>query len=383
MKHNLISILMVLCILLVSSCTHTTNKQDVVIGGSQIHYMDECKLSDIISQIQFIPLETNDSVLVGNISKIKQRNGNLYILADGRLLKFAHDGKFERNMVGIGGGPLEASAVADYDVYKDKLYVLSPGKILEINENTSDCRAFIVPQYVGWGRLRTTDKGILLAANNPGDGGVAIMLLDYENGSIVSNLLNSGSEWELNQTIELNPIQSDIYMHQLGHSDNVILVDIEAVKVDTMHFSGFNDAIDIEGYRKESRVSNSKQDFDSEALFGICNSDSHYFWGGLKTSGMTFYLSDRDSRQTLAIPSDKLIDDITFSENINNNQLIGMLSFNESDDEFFISTVYPEDIKGRTTDAPVKFRNEYAKIDSLEADSNPLVVLIKFDSIRK
>lgn len=98
---------------------------------------------------------------------------------------------------------------------------------------------------------------------------------------------------------------------------------------------------------------------------------------------MTFYISDRLSGQTLSIPSNELIDDMTFSENINNNQLIGMLSFNESDDESFISVIYPENIKGRTSDAPAKFRNEYAVIDSLESDSNPVVVLIKFEPIRK
>ena len=60
------------CILLVSGCTHTANKQDTIIGSCHTHFMDDCKLSDIVSQVQFIPLETNDSVLVGKVRKIKQ-----------------------------------------------------------------------------------------------------------------------------------------------------------------------------------------------------------------------------------------------------------------------------------------------------------------------
>lgn len=383
MRPKLNSILMVLCILLIGSCTHTANKQDVVIGSGEIQFMDDCKLSNIVSQVQFIPLETSDSVLVGEVRKIKQRNDNLYILADGRLLKFSHDGKFEGDMVNVGGGPLEASVIADYDIYKDKLYVLSPGKILEIDNSNRNVRAFSVPEYIGWGRIRTTDHGILVAASNPHNGDSAIMLLDYENGSIVKELVKGGEEWDLQRTMELLPVGSNHYMHQLGQSDDVLLVNVDAATVDTVRFSGFNDVICIEGYQKENRIKNSKQDFDSEALFGICNSDSHYFWAGLKKSAMTFYISDRLSGQTLSIPSNELIDDMTFSENINNNQLIGMLSFNESDDESFISVIYPENIKGRTSDAPAKFRNEYAVIDSLESDSNPVVVLIKFEPIRK
>lgn len=371
------------CILLVSGCTHTVNEQDAIIGKGQTHFMDECKLSDIVSQVQFIPLETNDSVLVGKISKIKQRNGNLYILADRRLLKFSHDGKFERNMVGLGAGPLEVSAIADYDVYKDKLYVLAPGKILEINNSNGNVRVFPVPEHVGWGRLRTTDHGILVAANNPHNDNSAIMLLDYDNGSIVKELVKGSDEWGLQRTMELLPVESNHYMHQLGQSDDVLLVNVDAATVDTIRFSGFNDVISIESFQRESRNGNSNQDFDSEALFGICNSNSHYFWGGIRKSAMTFYISDRLTGQTLSIPCDGLIDDVTFSEDINNNQLIGMLSFNESDDESFISVIYPENIKDRTSDAPIKFRHEYAIIDSLETDSNPLVVLIKFESIRK
>ncbi len=382
MKHKLITILMGLCILLVSGCTKTESKQDAIIGGSQVHHMEECKLSDIVSQIHFIPLETNDSVLVGEIRRIKQRNGYFYILADRRLLKFSLDGKFERNMVGIGGGPLEASAIADYDVYKDKLYILSPGKILEIDSH-NNIRTFSMPDYVGWGRLRTTDHGILVAANNPGEGNSAIMLLDYENGSVIKELVIGSTDWDLQRTIELIPVGPDKYMHQLGRSDNVLLVDVNAARVDTICFTGFNDVIDIDSFQEQDYNSHSKQDFDTETLIGICNSASHYFWAGLKKSAMTFYISDRLTGQTLSIPCDELIDDITFSEEINNNQLIGMLSFNESDDDFFISFIYPEIIKDNTNDAPVKFKSEYNIIDSLETDSNPLIVRIKFEQIQK
>lgn len=382
-KYNLVSILIVSCILLVSGCTHTTDEQNSIIGSGQTHSMNECKMSDIVSQVQFIPLETNDSVLVGEVRKIKQRNGNLYILADGRLLKFSHDGKFERDMVGVGGGPLEASAIADYDVYNDKLYVLSPGKILEIDNSNSNVRVLSVPEYVGWGRLRTTDQGILVAANNPTEGNSAIMLLDYDNGSIVKEFVKGGSEWGLQRTMELLPVESNMYMHQLGQSDDVLRINIDASRVDTIRFSGFNNVIENEGYQEESRIRQSKQDFDSETLLGICNSESHYFWMGIKKSGMTFYISDRLTGQTLSIPCDGLIDDVTFSEDINNNQLMGMLSFNESDDESFISVIYPDNIMGRTSNAPAKFKNEYAIVDSLGLDPNPLVVRIKFESIQE
>ncbi|MBQ4127794.1 MAG: 6-bladed beta-propeller [Alistipes sp.] len=81
----------------------------------------------------YIPLETTDESLVGNISKLLYENGKLIVVDKGnnKILVFdATTGKFLNCVGHQGRGPKEFISLRDVVVADGKLYVLDMGKIL-------------------------------------------------------------------------------------------------------------------------------------------------------------------------------------------------------------------------------------------------------------
>ncbi|PHN01283.1 6-bladed beta-propeller [Flavilitoribacter nigricans] len=87
----------------------------------------------------FIKLESNESSLIENIRFVKKENDRIWILDDKRsaILTFDHEGKFLFRIESLGKGPGEYLYLDDFDVYEDKIYLLSgyQRKLLIFNED--------------------------------------------------------------------------------------------------------------------------------------------------------------------------------------------------------------------------------------------------------
>ena len=86
----------------------------------------EIPLSRFISSCQFIPLETQEDCMLGEIDKIEQKNGELYVLdrSNNMICEFSMDGKHHRTLFQVGNGPGEYFQLMDFDIEGDTLYVL-------------------------------------------------------------------------------------------------------------------------------------------------------------------------------------------------------------------------------------------------------------------
>lgn len=120
-------------ILLVIICGCTQSNLDRQI---ETIYVDLNHQSDSLRNIpadtlfrsaKYIPLETTDSSLLSEISKIKIHNNNYYILDCSlkSLVVFDANGKFIHKLNKVGRGPGEYLSLEDFVVYNDTLYVLS------------------------------------------------------------------------------------------------------------------------------------------------------------------------------------------------------------------------------------------------------------------
>ena len=99
-------------------------------------------LSGIISEIEYIPLETNDSSLIGNIDKLIAYNKG-YIILDKKRNKIFHfdkDGNFLSNIGALGNAPGEYLHLndADIDVKNNVLTVIGNIKPLKLIEYSLD-----------------------------------------------------------------------------------------------------------------------------------------------------------------------------------------------------------------------------------------------------
>ncbi len=121
-------------------------------------------ISDIAESIEFIPLETNHSTVVGDIDKIWYENGmfifNTLRKSFGILSIYYSSGKYYNTLNRLGRGPDEYSSVYSVDVYDKNLIILT---------------GFTIKEYSPEGRLLRT---IPLEKSDTSSGFLRVLKLD-------------------------------------------------------------------------------------------------------------------------------------------------------------------------------------------------------------
>lgn len=83
------------------------------------------KLSEYISRIDYIPLETSSDNLIGEIKKIIKKGNRFYILTNqNEIMCFENSGKYCNKINRIGRGPDEYTEITDFDISNsEKVYI--------------------------------------------------------------------------------------------------------------------------------------------------------------------------------------------------------------------------------------------------------------------
>jgi hypothetical protein len=111
--------------LLLTACNHknTTDNKNVDLLSPASGLIE--KLSEIASDIDYIPLQTSDSSLIRRIFSLKATDYYYYINSSSKILCFNHDGQFSFSLDKTGCGPEEYQFISDFDVSTDnKLLVI-------------------------------------------------------------------------------------------------------------------------------------------------------------------------------------------------------------------------------------------------------------------
>lgn len=95
------------------------------------------KISDIASDVRYIPLETNPDAFMRFVGNLKEGNDKFYINTVLELLCFDRTGKFLYKLAQQGRGPGEYTYLSDYDIRpeKNQVVVLTRGKLNFYNES--------------------------------------------------------------------------------------------------------------------------------------------------------------------------------------------------------------------------------------------------------
>ena len=133
---KLICLVYLLLILLNSCVTKTVNVETEYYLEEKNDMLDA---SDIISAITFIPLETNDDFVIGNIRKILKVDNFYYVLDSQTKTIFIYDetGKAHKKICSTGHGPKEYISIDDFIVNENHIILLCiPCKLIYINKKT-------------------------------------------------------------------------------------------------------------------------------------------------------------------------------------------------------------------------------------------------------
>jgi hypothetical protein len=133
---TLFLILLVICI----SCSSGRNNSDVItIDVESPSAMEIKNISDIATDVRYIPLETHPDALMRFVNYLKTGNDRFYISTVLEILCFDKNGKFLYKLNQQGRGPGEYVYLSDYDILPEKkeMTVITRGKLNFYNENDS------------------------------------------------------------------------------------------------------------------------------------------------------------------------------------------------------------------------------------------------------
>ncbi|GHT22159.1 hypothetical protein FACS189430_03510 [Bacteroidia bacterium] len=123
----------ILILSLIGCNSNNTDKTDSlkVIDIEQIYELSPMKAGDIVKDFSYIPLETTDHSIMGEILEIiPSETGFLILDYSNHLTLFGHDGHFIHRIARKGNGPGEYLQLSDIDISEDEkiIYILDGGK---------------------------------------------------------------------------------------------------------------------------------------------------------------------------------------------------------------------------------------------------------------
>ncbi|MBE0674011.1 MAG: 6-bladed beta-propeller [Bacteroidales bacterium] len=128
-----IPVIVILTSLLLPGCTgrpeagiDTINLQKTAAAASDYN------LGELIDDIEFVPLETNDSCLISFIRRAEKHNNIYFIHTGWELHAFSEDGRYLNSFGKKGRGPGEFGTIRDFAIHKERDLVL----LLTYNPNS-------------------------------------------------------------------------------------------------------------------------------------------------------------------------------------------------------------------------------------------------------
>ena len=98
-------------VLISSICCYAQNNEPETIQlASSSRYAHELKISDIATQVRYVPLETKDNCLIGNWFQVFFSEEFIFVQSSGVIFQFTPKGKFVRQINKNGQGPGEGYA---------------------------------------------------------------------------------------------------------------------------------------------------------------------------------------------------------------------------------------------------------------------------------
>ena len=185
MKMKQMLLAMLVCLL--ASCGGGSQKTS---DGMTISMKTNAPVEELIKDATLIPLETTDDCLLGDLLKIHESDGRLYIQDSRKSAVFVFDlsGKFLYKIERRGEGPEEYLEVSDFDVMDGVIYVLSISnkRILAYDENGKCVK--MIPLKAWYYHLAVEEERIVLYANHASNLMHDVMVINHE-GEVLEQYL--------------------------------------------------------------------------------------------------------------------------------------------------------------------------------------------------
>lgn len=368
-----------ICIMLLmfftSSCKEKQQEAKLcLVKDSICSIYNSNKLSDIVEHFELIPLETTDESLLGNIDIIKKRNGRYYVQSNrDKLSVFDSNGKHLFNVGQVGQGPGEYSLISDFDADLDNIYILSPKNIFVYDLSGHFIKKISI-EDCSFGKIRHIRDGFLLYSINPFSNGTGLAFID-NNANFIKTAMPLNEATSLTGRIAWNQWDSNNYIYHLTTSNDLYVFNLDGKEFYPISLMEGDDTYTS----KEIDRYIDYEDTTKKMILAITSTKIQVLWGTTEMGGHEFkyYIYDKLQNKVSYFSLNEIIDDLTFCKDNAHNGMLGLLSTNDSDDNYFISYVLANDLKENILSKNITLQ-EYKKLQSLDEDSNPVIVSLKF-----
>jgi hypothetical protein len=279
----------VAAMLLAASCSHkaSTNFESTEIVWSDLQKINtNDEFADIFDSVEFIPLQTSDSCLLGDVVKVVESHDELFVLAEYGaaqemgLYRFTKNGDYIGQIAHQGEGPADYSSLQSFDVLADTIYLLDGSQVKcydrvsgeYLNRESAFIDPFGVTDIVPFG-----DKGEILIRTdmsdyNPaeystintwsGNGITPLVEHVFDCSSSVSEMTATGPITDWNETSKLivMPFEQAIYSLDVKTGEVKPVVKIATDKTMPKITSGmsideYKNSIDLMTYLTTSPIS--------------------------------------------------------------------------------------------------------------------------------
>ena len=372
-------ILAALAIFSFCACRHpaVTVAEDAIVKSVGVAVSDSVtNLSSILSVKRVIPLETQDSSLIGgNIWKIFAYKNHIYVSFNrNTLLQFDRQGKFVRQIGSVGGGPGEYATLRDFDVTEEGVYILSHKGILHYDCDGRFLHA--IPAEISLSGIKVAGDKILGFVTREKH---VSYVLDRE-GHVLDSALPASPITSMAASSYYWPYQGNEYLFPLYQTNEALLYDAAKGSYAYVRLIDLPDAMTLERGNKL---------FEEKGLNIYLGEYGTILWAfnsnGTQLQFQTF--EDEDDKGTLWVRKVKEGKTLAFDcARIRNDVTFVPLerffsSFMQADSSFF-SRVDPTDLKEALMQpqAPASpyYRPMKALADSLGEEDNPVLIEYEF-----
>ena len=177
-----------------------------IISISPVSDPGTLNISDYLTNIRFIPLQTNDSCLLSSTLNLKVNDNCIYISNKQAIVYFDDTGKFISKIKHQGRGPFEYVSLTDFVVLKDnKIAVLDNAK-----------KRLIIYDLTKRNSLKTIDLGCFSRACEMVNDSIIVVTADYYKPDDLFHFYNIRTSEKIKSCTPLHQ-QKLSYCHIMGH----------------------------------------------------------------------------------------------------------------------------------------------------------------------
>lgn len=142
-------IIFILSVFYLFSCSEV--KHEKVLFQIDTISEQKCKLSELLTSVEYIPLETNELCLLDALSKIIYRGDNIYVKSKNEVIKFDKTGKYIGKLSRMGDGPNDYSSARDVEVIQREgnweIWIAHPKGISRYDADSFEYLGLIKTKY--------------------------------------------------------------------------------------------------------------------------------------------------------------------------------------------------------------------------------------------